>query len=151
MNCTHALRLIDLIVDGIANEKQRRLLKFHLMGCASCRAALKMTVSISELVRDISQPAAPEDLLDKVRARLDADDFPAAFPARSILKKYAVVLPFAAAVLLFISIAPLRRSGDSEDGGTTAGESPTSYSLSKTNISTSPFLSYSRPSTLITF
>jgi len=151
MNCTHALKLIDLIVDGIANEKQRRLLRFHLMGCASCRAALKMTMSISELVRDISQPAPPEDLLDKVRARLDADDFPAVSPARSALKKYAIVLPFAAAVLLFISIAPLRRSGDVEDRGITSGKSPASYSLSKTNFSTSPFLSYSRPSTLTTF
>ncbi len=151
MNCTHALKLIDLIVDGIANEKQRRLLRFHLMGCASCRAALKMTMSISELVRDISQPAPPEDLLDKVRARLDADDFPAVSPTRSALKKYAIVLPFAAAVLLFISIAPLRRSGDIEDRGITSGKSQTSYSLSKTNFSTSPFLSYSRPSTLITF
>jgi len=151
MNCAHALKLIDLIVDGIANEKQRRLLKFHLMGCASCRAALRMTVSISELVRDISQPAAPEDLLEKVKARLDANDFPAVSPTRSALKKYAVVLPFAAAVLLFISIAPLRRSGGTEDKGTTAGKSPTSYSLTKTNFSTSPFISYSRPSTLITF
>ena len=151
MNCTYALKLIDLIVDGIANEKQRRLLRFHLMGCASCRAALKMTMSISELVRDISQPAAPEDLLDKVRARLDADDFPAVSPTRSTLKRFAIVLPFAAAVLLFISIDPLRRSGDNENEGITPGKSPTSYSLSKTNFSTSPFLSYSRPSTLITF
>ena len=151
MNCAHALKLIDLIVDGIANEKQRRLLKFHLMGCASCRAALRMTMSISELVRDISQPPAPEDLLEKVRARLDADDFPALPPPRSTLKKYAIALPFAAAVLLFISIGPLRRSGGSEDKGTTADKPSTPYSLTKTNFSTSPFLSYSRPSTLITF
>ena len=151
MNCTHALRLIDLVVDGIANEKQKRLLRFHLMGCASCRAALKMTRSISDLVRDISQPTAPEDLLDKVRARLDSDDFPVVSPIGSALKKYAVVLPFAAAVLLFISIVPLRSSSTGEDGETTQGKPPVSYSQDKTNFSTSPFLSYSRPSTLITF
>jgi predicted anti-sigma-YlaC factor YlaD len=154
MNCSHALRLIDLVVDGVADEEQKRLLRFHLMGCPACRAALQMTMDLSALVGEVSQPEVPGDLLEKVRARLATDDFPPMRPSRSRLRRFAVAIPVAAAVLLFLGIGTL---GGRSGGGTGPGIDVAKVDIGsgsnsgKVSYTTSPFISYSRPSTLTSF
>jgi len=154
MNCNHALRLIDLVVDGVASEEQKRLLRFHLMGCASCRMALKMTMDLSRMVGEISQPRVPEDLLEKVKARLEADDFPPMARVRSRFRRFAVAIPVAAAILLFLGIGAFGQRSASPTGSAIGGtkmELSSAHDVDKVSYTTSPFVSYSRPSTLTSF
>jgi predicted anti-sigma-YlaC factor YlaD len=153
MNCTHALRLIDLVVDGMADDGQKRMLRFHLMGCPSCRAALQMTNDLSQLVIEISQPEVPEDLLEKVRARLAINDFPSMKTGKSKFRKLALALPAAAAILIFVGIGSFDK-GTARSGsaiGITKVEIASDKQISKISYTTSPFISYSRPSTLTSF
>ena len=154
MNCTLALRLIDLVVDGVADEEQKRLLRFHLMGCPSCKAALQMTRDLSLLVGEISQPAVPEDLLEKVRARLATEDFPPIRTRKSGFRKFALALPAAAAILFFVGIGTFG-NGSGHGSGSALGISKLEINrdrqISKVSYTTSPFISYSRPSTLTSF
>jgi predicted anti-sigma-YlaC factor YlaD len=154
MNCSHALRLIDLVVDGVASEEQKRLLRFHLMGCASCRTALQMTMDLSRMVGEVSQPRVPEDLLEKVRARLEADDFPPMAPVRSRFRRFVVAIPVAAAILLVLGIGAFGQRPASPAGASIGGakmELSSTHSVDKVSYTTSPFISYSRPSTLTSF
>ena len=70
MNCSNALRIISLVIDGEAAEYQKRLLDFHLMGCSSCRKAMSMCRDISEIARKQPAPNPPPDLENYFREML---------------------------------------------------------------------------------
>jgi anti-sigma factor RsiW len=104
MKCSEALELISLTIDGEADSKQERMLRFHINGCASCRRALEMSRTISMAVASLPDPQPSADLENLVRARLEFQDYdtsPLENPRRFLLlRRAAVVLPFAATLVI---------------------------------------------------
>lgn len=156
MNCSKALRIVSLVIDGEADKYQKRLLDFHLMGCDSCRKAMNLSRDISEITRNLPSPAPPANLEEDVRELLHitADIGHSEHRFRNAF----LMIPAVAAILIFaLTIFPLSGSHESitESGsiGLTANESKNSgIQLSlKPGIRTAPLSEYSRQASLISF
>ncbi len=156
MNCSNALRIISLIIDGEAAEYQKRLLDFHLMGCGSCRKALNMCRDISEIARKLPAPPPPADLEKKVREMLHTTVDIRHSEHR--LRSAFLAVPAVAAILIFaLTILPL--SGDQESITEPAGIGIAAIESknadirlsSKSGIRTAPLSEYSRQASLISF
>ncbi|NOQ21839.1 MAG: hypothetical protein GQ565_04200 [Candidatus Aegiribacteria sp.] len=156
MNCSNAVKIISLVIDGEAAEYQKRLLDFHLMGCGSCRKAMSMCRDISEIAGKLPAPPPSPDLEKNIREMLHstADIRHSDHGFRSAF----LALPAVAALLIFaLAILPL--SGDQESITEPSGIEMAIHESknadirlsSKSGIRTAPFSEYSRQASLISF
>ncbi len=156
MNCSRALKLISLVIDGEATEQQKRLLDFHLMGCDSCKKALLMLKDISIQTRDLPAPAPPENLEYMIREMISKTQsiHKSRFKYRSIFLAAPAV---AALLILSITLIPVSDAPDNIlDIGMTDLMHITSkidqvHMSSKSRIRTAPLSVYSRQASLISF
>ncbi len=156
MNCSKALKIISLVVDGEANESQKRLLDFHLLGCSSCRKAMRMSLDISEIAGNLPAPMLPVNLENNVRemlqTRVDIKHYEHRF------RSAFLAIP-AIAALLFFTFTVLPHSNSSESitepqsiGMTIFESKNNNMQLSlKSGIRTAPLSEYSRQASLISF
>ena len=156
MNCSKALKIISLVIDGEAGISQRRLLDFHLLGCASCRKAMNMSRDISRISRNLPIPAVPANLETSIREILHTGSDIKRSEHR--FRSAFLALPAAAALLIFaITILPLSSAQESvsetQNIGMSMFESKnTGVQLSsKPGVRTAPFSDYSRQASLISF
>lgn len=154
MKCEKALKLVDLVLDGEASESEEHMLHFHISGCPSCRRALEMGRDFSAVMRQISRPGPPPDLEERVRARLAGMKPPRRrLTGLPLWSRLAVVIPFAAALLLIIGLG----SGGTEtvDPVMESAIQPDKSMLAETSlkraVSTPPLAAYARPASLVTF
>ncbi len=156
MNCSKALRIISLVIDGEATVSQKRLLDFHLMGCSSCRKAMNMSRDISRISRNLPIPALPINLEADIREilRTGSDIKRSEHRFRSAI----LALPAAAALLVIaITILPFSPAGESVSENQPIGISmfePKNDGVqlsSKSGVRTAPFSDYSRQASLISF
>ena len=156
MNCSNALKIISLVIDGEAAEYQKRLLDFHLMGCSSCRKSLDMCRDISEIAGNLPAPSPPANLEKNIRKMLKtkADISHSDHRFRSAF----LAVPAIAALLIFaFTILPL--SSNHESVTEPAGINMAVYQSkidniqisSKSGIRTAPLSEYSRQASLISF
>ena len=156
MNCSKALKLISLVIDGEATEQQNRLLDFHLMGCYSCKKALLMSKDISSQTRDLPSPTPPENLEDMVREMISKTQN--THQSKQKFRRIFLAAP-AVAALLILSITLIPVSSTPEeflDIGTTdliqiTSKSDQVHITSKSRIRTVPLSVYSRQASLISF
>jgi len=159
MNCSRALRLISCVIDGVATEHHRRLLDFHLLGCASCRRAFRMSSDISLLARGLPDPAPPADLEETVRGMLAA--LPSPVPhARRIRASFLAIPAVAALIVLAMTVSPLSNDRTPPLPNTPAlaqssiaipVKIDTGREGSKSTVRTTPLSAYSRQASLISF
>ena len=169
MNCRSASRLIDRIVDGVATEHERNLLRFHINGCSDCRRRLELTRDISRVMKSISSPHPPANLESSVRRMLEtgADIGPTTHtPGGSIRQKFLLGLPFAAAAAaVFLAVSTLiPTSSPASEVPTTAvatsgaghrklpGDFTTAPSkVSTEEVSLAPLAPYQRSANIVSF
>jgi len=115
MNCRSASRLIDRVVDGVATDHERNLLRFHINGCPDCRRRLELTRDISKVMKTISSPLPPTDLESSVRRMLKTGADLETAPVRSsgrFGQRLLLGLPFAAAAAaVFLAISSFTPAG----------------------------------------
>jgi hypothetical protein len=111
MSCSEFSPLLSELADsGLTGEAKARV-EAHVASCAACRAALADMRRIRQEARGLPKMTPPEDLWNKVRARLDADQGGA--PSAKVIPiqprrgwfgghKWAVL---AAAAVLLISVS----------------------------------------------
>ncbi|MCD6588082.1 MAG: zf-HC2 domain-containing protein [Candidatus Fermentibacteraceae bacterium] len=152
MNCNEALVLIDAVIDGEATPEEEQLLQFHVNGCDSCRRALYLSRSISTHVKSLEEPVPAPRLLETVQMRLSSgsyDQSPLSDRKKTRLPfwRIAAVIPFAAALVLFIHSIDHRNSTDF------SGRSIEASVVKNTTIhyAPAPVVAYSRPSSVSTF
>lgn len=156
MNCSKALKVISLVIDGEATEFQRTLLDFHLLGCSSCRKAIRMSRDISRIAGNLPSPMLPVNLENNVRemlrTRADIKHSEHRFHGTYL------TIPAAAALLIFtFTVLPHSTGPESitepQSICMTEFESKNSdmqVSL-KSGIRTAPLSGYSRQASLISF
>lgn len=156
MNCSRALKLISLVIDGEATEQQKRLLDFHLMGCNSCKKALLMLKDISTQTRDLPAPVPPENLEDMVRGMISRTQN--TYQSRFKFRKIFLAAPAVAALLILsITLIPISDAPETIlDIGMTdlihlTSKSDQVHITSKSRIRTAPLSVYSRQASLISF
>ncbi len=152
MNCNEALVLIDAVIDRETTPEEEQLLQFHVNGCESCRKALHLSRSISSHVKNLEEPVPDSSLLETVQVRLSSGNYDksplsAGKPARRPFWRIAAVIPFAAALVLFIHATDHRNSTDY------TGRSIEAKTAGNTTIhyAPAPVVAYSRPSSVSTF
>lgn len=156
MNCSRALRLISLVIDGEATNQQKRLLDFHLMGCGSCRKALLMSKDISIQTRDLPAPAPPENLEEMVRELVSRtqDTHQSRFKFRRIFLAAPAV---AALLILSLTLIPVSSTQENildigmSDLLHLTSKNDQNHMISKSRIRTAPVSVYSRQASLISF
>lgn len=156
MNCSRALRLISLVIDGEATDQQKRLLDFHLMGCDSCKKALLMSKDISIQTRDLPAPAPPENLEEMVRELVSRtqDTHQSRFRIRRIFLAAPAV---AALLILSITLFPVSSTQENildigmSDLVHLSSKNDQNHMTSKSRIRTAPISVYSRQASLISF
>ena len=156
MNCSRALKLISLVIDGEATEQQKRLLDFHLMGCDSCKKALLMSKDISSQTRDLPEPVPPENLEDMVREMINRtqDTSNSRFKFRRIFLAAPAV---AALLIISITLIPISNTPETMlDIGMTdmihsISKNDQVHITSRSRIRTAPLSVYSRQASLISF
>ena len=156
MNCSRALKLISLVIDGEATEQQKRLLDFHLMGCDSCKNALLMSKDISSQTHDLPAPVPPENLEDMVREMISRTKN--TNQSRFKFRRIFLAAPAVAALLILsITLIPVSDAPESMlDIGMTdlvhfSSKSDQVHIASKSRIRTAPLSVYSRQASLISF
>ncbi len=156
MNCSNALRIISLVIDGESAEYQKRLLDFHLLGCSSCRKAMYISRDISEIARNLPSPTPPEDLENNIREMLQTSKDISHSEHR--FNSAFLAIPAVAALLIFtLAILPLSVDSESITEPVSIGmsvyetKSDENRLLSKSGIRTAPLSEYSRQASLISF
>ncbi|MCK5785400.1 MAG: zf-HC2 domain-containing protein [Candidatus Sabulitectum sp.] len=156
MKCNEALILMDLVIDSRATHEEEQLLRFHLNGCSSCRKTMQLNRSISKKIKELEEVDPPDDVMDKIQARLASGNYDRSpmgesgrfrFPVWRI----AAVIPFAAALVFFLqnftgenSTENVNSTAVLETAGTTIQETALVYAPA-------PVVAYSRPSSVSTF
>ncbi len=157
MNCSNALKIISLVIDGEASEYQKTLLDFHLLGCSSCRKAIGISRDISAIARNLPAPTPPVDLENNIREMLHASAD--VRHARHRFHSAFLAVP-AVAALLILTFSILPPSVDQESVitepvsiGMAVYESKSSDDrlTSKSGIRTAPLSDHSRQASLISF
>jgi anti-sigma factor RsiW len=170
MNCRSASRLIDRVVDGVATDHERNLLRFHINGCPRCRRRLELTRDISQVMKTISAPTPPSDLESSVRTMLRTGEDLEAAPVRSsgrLGQRLLVGLPFAAAAAaVFLAISSFTPGGHSRIDPTTGDLTAASYeqrkiprdrgfssskAVSTEEVSLAPLEPYQRSANIVSF
>lgn len=156
MNCSRALRLISLVIDGEATEQQKRLLDFHLMGCDSCKKSLLMLKDISIQTRDLPAPVPPENLENMVREMISKTQNIHHYRFR--FRRIFLAAPAVAALLILsITLIPVSNAPENIlDIGMTdpihlTSKSDQFHMTVKSRIRTAPLSVYSRQASLISF
>ena len=156
MNCSRALKLISLVIDGEATEQQKRLLDFHLMGCDSCKKALLMLKDISSQTRDLPAPIPPENLEEMVRDMISRTQN--TNQSRFRFRRIFLAAPAVAALLILsITLIPVSNPPESIlDIGMTnlihfSSKNDQINMTSKSRVRTAPLSVYSRQASLISF
>lgn len=156
MNCSNALRIISLVIDGEASDYQKRLLDFHLMGCGSCRNSMNISRDISKIARNLPAPAPPSNLEKNIREMLQANSDIKHSEHRFHIAFLAV--PAIAALLIFsFTILPLSSGHESITEpvnivmAVNGSKSSDIRISSKSGIRTAPLSEYSRQASLISF
>jgi hypothetical protein len=152
MNCNEALVLIDSVIDEEATPEEEQLLQFHVNGCDSCRRTLFLSRSVSSSVKNLEEPVPSPGLLETVQMRLSSGNYDQSplsgrKTGRRPFWRIAAVVPFAAALVLFIHGVDRRNSADF------AGRSIEATVVKNTTIhyAPAPVVAYSRPSSVSTF
>ncbi len=149
MKCREALELMDRVIDGRSGPGEEQLLHFHTAGCRSCKRMLEMNRDISRVFREISRPEPPADLEERVRARLAAMEIR---PRSRIRRRYAVALPFVAALLIALGLTLGGGGGQMQSTIDAAAEKAENVGESwKHDVTTPPLTAYIRPASLVTF
>ncbi len=143
MKCRDAVELIGLLTDRRLSAHRESMLRFHLNGCAACRRTMAAYAAISGAVSALPDPEPPENLEAAVRARLETGNYDAPSPAPSsrllFLRRAAVILPFAATLILAAKLfMPTPPPGLAED-------------QLRDGFTPIPPSAYTRPVTLTTF
>ncbi len=156
MNCSKALRLISLVIDGEATKQQKRLLDFHLMGCDSCKKALLMLKDISSQTRDLPAPTPPENLEEMVREMVSRSQD--THQTRFKFRRMFLAAPAVAALLILsITLFPVSSTQESiidigmSDMIHFTSKDDQDHMTSKSRIRTAPLSVYSRQASLISF
>jgi len=156
MNCSKALKLISLVIDGEATERQARLLEFHLMGCRSCRRAMSISRDISKITRNLPTPVLPDDL-EKNVGKMLRNGTDTESPVRRFPKTFLAIPAAAAVFILVIAILPVSHSPQSipEPGNAAVSvyelKNTGMKHLSKSGIRIAPLSEYSRQTSMISF
>jgi hypothetical protein len=124
MSCTEFTPLLSELADSGLTGDDRARVEAHVAECAACRAVLADIRAIRRTARGLPKAAQPEDLWDKVRARLDAAAGSARVvsiePRRGWFGAHARPLLAAAAILLVslsTAVVLLLRSGGTVPAG----------------------------------
>lgn len=149
MKCREALELMDMVIDGRSGPDEEQLLHFHTAGCRSCKRMLEMNRDISRVFREIERPEPPADLEERVRARLASMEVR---PRSRIRRRYAVVLPFVAALLIALGLTLGGGGGQMQSTIDAAVEKAENAGEPwKHDVTTPPLTAYIRPASLVTF
>lgn len=97
MSCAKVRNLLSAYVDGELESREMAAVRAHLQMCPSCCAECDEIRSIREKLHRLPQKAAPPDLLDRIKTRLQEADEP--IPQRLQPGFAATVVMAAAAVL----------------------------------------------------
>lgn len=169
MNCRSASRLIDRVVDGVATEHERNLLRFHINGCPECRRRLELTRDISRVMKTISSPHPPADLESSVRRMLETGTDIGSDPAAAgggLRQRFLLGLPFAAAAAaVFLAVSTLipadspvseARSASVAVSGAEHRKLPGDFStapskVSSEEVSLAPLAPYQRSANIVSF
>jgi predicted anti-sigma-YlaC factor YlaD len=152
MNCNEALILMDLVLDGEAAQEEEQLLQFHVKGCDSCRRSFQLNMSISKRVKELEEPVPDSYMMDMIRQRLLSGNYnqsslPGSKGSRYPVWRIAAVVPFAAALLLFIHNV---NGGHSRNYGARAAKDAAVQSTA-VHYTPAPVVAYSRSSSVTTF
>lgn len=168
MNCRAASRLIDRVVDGVATEHERNLLRFHTNGCPDCRCRLELTRDISRLMKTVSTPVPPADLESSVRHMLDTGADQESDPSgQGGHRRHRLLLglPFAAAAAaVFLAVSTLVPSDSPTDpaSGRIAASGAEHHKISEPlgrpsskvsseEVSLAPLAPYQRSANIVSF
>jgi anti-sigma factor RsiW len=72
MSCSEFEPLLSELVDGGLATEARARVEAHVANCPTCRVALADIRSLRQAARSLPKAVPPEDLWNKVRARVDA-------------------------------------------------------------------------------
>jgi len=65
------IRVLNLIIDGEANEIEQNFFHTHIMDCMQCTHYYTVEQSIREAIKKkLTKKEAPEDLIQSVRSKL---------------------------------------------------------------------------------
>lgn len=150
MKCKDALLLMDKVIDGCSTPTEEQMLHFHTSGCRACKRTMMMNRDISRVFRQISRPEPPADLEERVRARLAAAA--SIGSRRRPPLRYAVALPFVAALLIALGLS-LGRGGTRMQETLVAevDKAEDTGDSWKRPVTTPPLTAYIRPAGLVTF
>lgn len=73
MSCSEFEPLLSELVDGGLTAEDRARVQAHVEACPACRVALADIRAMRQTARSLPKAVPPEDLWNKVRARLDAE------------------------------------------------------------------------------
>lgn len=73
MSCTEHLPALSDLADGSLKGEARARIEAHVQNCADCRQVLADIRRVRQEARSLPKAVPPDDLWDKVRARVDAE------------------------------------------------------------------------------
>ena len=98
MRCEKVVAQLSAFLDGELAPREAERIRAHIESCPDCRRERRTLERTARLVRDLPQTAAPEDLHDRVMAKINAAPVIAAVPRSGFSRR--VLWPAAAAVVL---------------------------------------------------
>ena len=118
MDCTQARDRLSEYQDGAIDAVAAEALAVHMRGCGECAGCAGSLLAVRELLRGLPPDPAPQELLARVLAAVEAEDRDAradgapggADATRPFLSRFRIPLEAAAAVLLFASIYWYKRA-----------------------------------------
>lgn len=149
MRCKDALLLMDKVIDGRSTPFEEQMLHFHTSGCRACKRTMMMNRDISRVFREISRPEPPADLEERVRASLAAST--ATGSRRRPTLRYAVALPFVAALLIALGLSLGGGTHMQETLVAAVDKAEDAGGSWKRPVTTPPLTAYIRPTGLVTF
>ena len=71
MRCEAVKDLLEAYVEGELDRSELRSVEAHISGCELCKKELALTQSIPRLVKSLSTPPVPEDIISNTLERLN--------------------------------------------------------------------------------
>lgn len=78
MTCKEIANILQMYVDGFADESEVRLAEAHLTNCAACREEVMGWRSAAEALQTLRPEHAPAGFLERVMAQVASEPVPAA-------------------------------------------------------------------------
>lgn len=114
MNCQEIQKFVHVYVDGEFGAHEKRDFEKHLQGCEECCAVVCFEERFkSTLKKSMPKIKAPKSVVDKLRARLDAEPEPAS-PWSTWLYVAVPAAAMAAAAMLVFILWPTPETSSSE-------------------------------------